>query len=161
MPPPPSVVELERLDRDAAYSAQAYFEAAKATAFWTRTAVFFPALVAAVAGIVSALYSAQVGGSISAVAGAVAATAAFLGPGGKTEAYRESARRYTNLRHATRLEVAMAGSRNEQELEAILRRLCQERAAIVLTDEPVPNRVYRASRRIAAGVLSYDSDRSP
>jgi hypothetical protein len=150
---------MERLERDATYSAQSYFEAAKGATFWGRTAVFFPALVAAVAGIVSALYSARVGGSVSAVAGAVAATAAFVGPGGKAETYRESARRYTNLRHATRLELALAGSRSEQELETILRRLHEERAAIVLNDEPVSNRFYdKAARRIAAGVISYDPD---
>ncbi|MEU6064992.1 MULTISPECIES: hypothetical protein [Streptomyces] len=161
MDPLPPVAELERLHRDATYSAQSYFEAAKATAFWARTAVFLPALVAAVAGLLSALYSARVGGSISAVAGAVAATASFLGPGGRTEAYRESARRYTNLRHAARLEVAMSGSRSEQELETTLRRLQAERAAIVLSDEPVSNRFYdRAARRIATGVTSYDPDPS-
>ncbi|MFF7172910.1 hypothetical protein [Streptomyces pseudovenezuelae] len=149
-------MELERLEHDATYSAQAYFEAAKSTSFWSRTVVFLPALVAATAGIISTLYSARIGGSISAVAGAVAATASFLGSGGRAESYRESARRYTNLRHAARLEVAMTGTRSEQDLETILRSLHQERAAIVLTDEPVSNRFYaRASRRISAGVTAY------
>lgn len=152
----PAVEELERLCQDSTYSAQSYFEAAKAATFWGRTAVFLPALVAAVAGIVAALYSARLGGSVSAVAGAVAATASFMGSDGKPELYRESARRYTNLRHTARLEVAMAGTKTEPELEAILRGLHERRAAIVLDDEPVSNWLYaRAARRIAAGVTAY------
>ncbi|MEJ8667524.1 hypothetical protein WKI71_00100 [Streptomyces sp. MS1.AVA.1] len=57
------------------------------------------------------------------------------------------------------MELALAGSRSEQELETVLRRLHEERAAIVLNDEPVSNRFYdKAARRIAAGVIAYGSD---
>lgn len=157
--PSPSLDLLTTLSTDANYSAQSYFEAAKSADFWSRIIVFLPALVAALAGMITAFYSIKIGGPISAVSGAVAATAAFIGSGKQASSYRESARKYTNLRHAARLEIAVSQSKTEPELEKVVRDLFERREAIVSSDEPVPNRFFdRASKRIDAGVTSYSRD---
>ncbi|WP_159029850.1 hypothetical protein [Streptomyces marincola] len=148
---------LETLSTDANYSAQTYFEAAKSADFWSRVIVFFPALVSAAAGMVTAFYSVRIGGPISAISGAIAATASFIGSGKQAGFYRDSARKYTNLRHAVRLEISLAGAKTEAEMEEITRALFERRQSIVSTDEPVPNRFFdRASSRISAGVTSYN-----
>ncbi|MFB7289873.1 hypothetical protein [Actinacidiphila glaucinigra] len=150
---------LETLSTDAEYSAQTYFEAAKSADFWSRIIVFFPALISAVAGMVTAFYSVKVGGPISAISGAVAATASFIGSGKQAGFYRDSARKYTNLRHAVRLEISMGGTKTETEMEEVTRTLFERRQSIVSADEPVPNRFFnRASKRIRAGVTSYNQN---
>ena len=162
MTPPgrsPSLEILATLSTDANYSAQTYFEAAKSADFWSRVIVFFPALVSALAGVMTSFYSLKIGGPTSAISGAIAATASFIGSGKQAGFYRDSARKYTNLRHAVRLEIALAGSKSEAEMEEVARTLFERRQAIVATDEPVPNRFFdRASKRIDAGVTSYGQD---
>lgn len=154
-----SVELLTTLSTDANYSAQSYFEAAKSADFWSRVIVFVPALVSALAGMITAFYSIKVGGPISAVSGAVAATASFIGSGKQASSYRESARKYTNLRHAARLEIALSHTKTQEELEEIVRALFERRESIVSSDEPVSNRFFnRASERIDAGVTSYNQD---
>lgn len=155
----PRVEVLNQLRIDATYSAQTYFEAAKSAEFWSRTIVLLPALVSALAGVLTALYSVKLGGSISAVAGAVAATASFMGSSAQVSSYRESAKRYTVLRHAAQMEMTLAASRTDEELEEVVRRLSEQRASVVSTDAPVSNRFFnRASKRIDAGVTSYRND---
>lgn len=75
----PYTSQLNNLSEDAGYSAQSYFEAAKAAEFWGRAIVFVPALLGAVAAIIVALGGTREWGAVGAVAGAVAATASFLG----------------------------------------------------------------------------------
>ncbi|MDH6119328.1 hypothetical protein [Kitasatospora sp. GAS204B] len=148
---------LKRLEIDALYSAQAYFEAAKSADFWGRFIVFFPAIISAASGIATAIFSIKFGGALSATSGAVAATASFIGSGKLAASYRESARQYTALRHNARLEASIGLSRAAEELEQVVRSLNKVRESIVAKDEPVPNRLFRrASRRIGAGITSYE-----
>ncbi|MFH8479741.1 hypothetical protein [Streptomyces sp. NPDC018055] len=141
---------------DATYSAQSYFEAAKSAEFWSRVIVFIPALISAFAGVLSAVYAVKLGGSISAMAGAIAATASFMGSSKQVSSFKESARKYTALRHAAQLEISLLSSKTEQEREEIVRVLSDMRSKIVATDDPVPNRFFeKASRRIDSGVTSY------
>ncbi|MEV0314545.1 SLATT domain-containing protein [Nonomuraea fuscirosea] len=154
----PYLSELDTLYDDASYSAQSYFEAAKSAEFWGKAIVFLPAIASAIAALLVALDMPEQWGSVGAIAGAVAATASFLGSEKRASSYKETGRRFTELRHAARLERSLASNRqNEEEIEDKLRSLRQEYAAIVSTSELVGNRFFaKAKQRIDHGVLSYD-----
>ncbi|MEU5849240.1 hypothetical protein [Saccharopolyspora shandongensis] len=150
--------ELERLYEDADFSAQSYFEAAKSAGFWARSIVFVPALLGACAALLVAVGAPKEWGALGAVAGAVAATSSFLGSTQRANSLLDSARKFTGIRHAARLELALASdSGDASALEAKLRSLRGEYNEIVLMSEPVPNRLFqRAAKRIRKGVLEYE-----
>ncbi|QKW16718.1 SLATT domain-containing protein [Verrucosispora sp. NA02020] len=151
--------ELDRLYEDASYTAQTYFEAAKSADLWGKNVVFLPAVASAVASILVALGEPKQWGAIGAVAGAIAATAAFLGADRKASSLKDTARKFTVLRHAVRLERELSEGRKEEELEQALRGLRDQYDLIVSTNEIVSSRFFRkASKRLKGGVLKYDSD---
>lgn len=98
------------------------------------------------------------GGAIGAVAGAVAATASFLGSGKQASSFKDSGRRFTELRHKAKLERSLAMKRpSETELEEQLRLLRKEYGEVVSSSELISNRIFkRVQRRVGAGVLSYE-----
>ncbi|MFG1799508.1 hypothetical protein ACGFI4_04930 [Micromonospora carbonacea] len=153
------MAELHRMYEDASYSAQIYFEAAKSAEFWGKAIVFLPALASSAASILVALGESRQWGAVGAVAGAVAATSAFLGSDRRAKSLRESGNRFTALRHTVRLESATSGDRAKEELEQIVRSLRAEYNSIVSDNELVSNRFFKkADSRISSGSLSYEVD---
>lgn len=150
--------ELEKLCVDASYSAQAYFEAAKSAEFWDKVIVFVPSLLAAIAAFSVAIGAARQWASVGAISGAVAATASFVGVGKKAVSYKETGRRFTQLRHEAGLERSLAlDAADIADLESKVRALRQEYADAVSSGELIPNRLFnRAAKRIKSGVLSSD-----
>ncbi|MBP2707351.1 SLATT domain-containing protein [Microbispora sp. RL4-1S] len=159
----PYLIELERLYEDASYSAQSYFEAAKSAEFWGKAIVFIPAVVTAATSLLIALGGDKQWGAVGAVAGAVAATASFLGSGKQVSSYKDSGRRFTELRHKARMERTLAIKKpSETDLEKQLRTLRKEYGEVVSSSELIPNRLFkRVQRRIGAGVLSYEGSDEP
>jgi hypothetical protein len=149
--------ELNRLVKDASYSAQAYFEAAKSAEFWGRGIVFAPALIGTLASLLVAVGQPKVWGALGAVAGAVAATASFLGSDKRAASMKESARRFTVLRHRARVELSFLDENaNSDVSEQKVRDLWEEYASIAMSSEPVPNRHFQRARvRIQSGILKY------
>src|SRR4051812_8111886 len=144
----PYIKELERLQENSLYSAQAYFEAAKFSEVVGRLFVFLPAIVSAVAGTVIATGGAKTWGVASAVSGAVAATASYLGSERKSTSYRNSARRYTSLRHRLTFEASILANKDTlSEVEEATRTLTVEYQDIVASDDPVPNFLYEKARK--------------
>lgn len=150
----PYIDVLERLYENATYSAQAYFEATKSAEFWGKTIVFVPAVASAVSGILTAFGFDKSWGAVSAVAGVIAATGSFLGAERKAPIFKDSARKYTQLRHQARLLQSLALERASTEQLAVeVERLGDSYQGIVAGDEPMPNRFFkRASNRIKTGV---------
>jgi gas vesicle protein len=155
----PYIAELDRLYDDASYSSQTYFEAAKSAEFWGRGIVFIPALLAAAAALLVSLGEARAWGAVGAIAGSVAATASFLGSERRANSLKESARRFTVLRHATMLERNLALQKSEHDLEQTVRSLRDQYAAIVSATDLAGNRFFeRAQKRIKSGVLEYEAE---
>ncbi|MFI2909691.1 SLATT domain-containing protein [Streptomyces pseudogriseolus] len=148
--------ELERMEENCLYSAQAYFEAAKRAELWGRLMMFIPACTAAVSGFLSALNQSVVWSALSAVSGSVAATASFLGTTKKAADFESSARSYTSLRHKIRLELGLLSMESEwRQTQELLRTLNSAYTQIVSTDIPVPNRSFNLARkRIQRGLAS-------
>ncbi|MCQ0023154.1 hypothetical protein M4914_09480 [Streptomyces somaliensis DSM 40738] len=151
----PYAEEMERLKENSLYSAQAYFEAAKFSEAASRLFVFLPALVSAVAGAIIATGGAKVWGVASAVSGAVAATASYLGSDRKSASYRASARRYTGLRHKLAFEIRiLAHKETISDVEEVTRALAAEYQGCVAADDPVPNFLYeKARKRINSNIV--------
>lgn len=148
--------ELKRIQENALYSAQAYFEAAKRAEFWARLIVFIPACVAALAGLMASIDSWKFWGAAAAVSGAVAATGSFLGSTNRATDYLNSARSYTVLRHKIHLELNLLSSDlNFPDIRARTAELNSEYTQIVSTDFPLSNRAFNiARRRISEGAAS-------
>jgi hypothetical protein len=146
---------LDNLNDHAKYNAQTYFEAAKRAELWGKTIVLVPALVAGVSGVLVALGVGKEWGVASAIAGVIAATASFLGAERKAPSYRESARRYTQLKHKVQLVQALAlQCESIEELGGKSNELQEEYLGIVGRDEPVSNKFYEtASKRVEAGSI--------
>lgn len=156
----PYVRQLEKIREDADYTAQGYFEAAKSAEFWGRTIVFVPAVLGALGGLLVALGLPKEIGAVSAVAGVIAATASFLGSEKRAASFKDSARRFTQIRHRTGMEIDLSSRAvDEATLNTTVRDLRQDYDTIVGTSEPIPNRSFkRAQKRISGGVLDYDSE---
>lgn len=154
----PYIEELNELYIDATYSAMTYFEAAKSAELWGKVLVFIPALFASLSGLLVSLGQPGRWGAVGAVAGAVAATAAFLGSDRKAPSFKDSARQFTVLRHRAKMEEKLAGSHASiSELDAKVRSLRGEYESIVNKTEPTPNRIFRkVQKRIGSGVTSYE-----
>ncbi|MFG1952841.1 hypothetical protein [Micromonospora sp. NPDC048830] len=153
------VKELDRLYEDCSYSSQTYFEAAKSAEFWGRTLVFGPAAAAALASLLVALGLSKQWGAVGAISAAIAATASFLGSDRRATALRDTARRFTTLRHLIRLERTLAISKTSEELQSSVRALLDQYSSIAAANELASNRFFRkAQDRIRAGVLDYESD---
>ncbi|MEU9045834.1 MULTISPECIES: hypothetical protein [unclassified Kitasatospora] len=150
------ISQLEEMHQNCLYSAQAYFEASKRAELWGRLMTFLPACTSAISGFISAMASHPEWGALSAVSGAVAATASFLGGTKKATDFLSSARSYTTLRHKIKLELRLVSA--EIDLPGALDRLQKlnsEYLQIVSTDSPVPNRSFEfARRRIQQGRAS-------
>ncbi|WP_416475503.1 hypothetical protein [Streptomyces sp. LKA04] len=145
--------ELKRIQENCLYSAQGYFEAAKSAELWGRLMVFIPACITAVAGIVTATGGARSFGAVSAVSGAVAATASFLGSSKKATDFLASARSYTGLRQKVHTEISFLNAESDYAaLERTARSFSDEYVRISATDVPMPNRFFeKASKRIGQG----------
>ncbi|WP_433335377.1 SLATT domain-containing protein [Spirillospora sp. CA-294931] len=154
----PLLKELDALYEDATYTATTYFEAVKSAEFWGKLLVFLPATISALAGFSVALGASRRLGTLSAVAGVIAATGAFLGAESKGPSFKESARSFTALRHTIRLEQRIAlRAPSFGDLEKTVRSLREEYNDLVLKGEPTSNRLFRrAQKRITKGMLSYD-----
>lgn len=150
--------QLKSMHENCLYSAQAYFEASKRADLWGRLMVFVPACLSAVSGFMTSFGSRPLWGALSAVAGAVAATAAFLGTTKKAADFLSSARAYTILRHKINLELrflSVDAELNFQDARSRVEDLNIEYTQIVSADAPVPNRSFSvASRRIDQGAAS-------
>ncbi|WP_165438939.1 SLATT domain-containing protein [Streptomyces sp. SCA2-2] len=148
--------QLESIHQSCLYSAQAYFEAAKRAELWGRLMVFVPACVSAVSGFMSSFGHRPLWGGVAAVAGAVAATASFLGATKKSTDFLASARSYTVLRHKVKLELQFLSHQGDYaDLRRRVEELNNEYTQIVSSDIPVPNRSFDlASRRIDEGAAS-------
>lgn len=153
------VEELERLHEDSYYSAQTYFESAKSLIFWGKSVVFAPALAASLASLLVAVGAPKELSSLSAIAGAVSATSAFLGSTRNGELHMEAAKEFTRIRHAARIELSMGLANPEcARLETTLRSLRGDYDAVVKNVTPVSNRFFvKTQRRITKGVLQYDA----
>ena len=159
----PYLLQLEKLNEDASYSAQAYFEAAKSAEIWARAIIFVPAVLAAIAALIVALGGAKEFGAVGAVAGAVAATASFLGTDRKASSFKDSGRQFTRLRHRASMELDLSARIDtEERLDTVVRALRKEYEDVISVSEPVPGRAFRkAQKRIGDGVLSYGSNKTP
>ncbi|MEU5246042.1 hypothetical protein AB0G81_18315 [Streptomyces asoensis] len=148
--------QLESMHGNCLYSAQAYFEASKRAELWGRLMVFMPACISAISGFMSSLGDRAFWGGIAAVAGAVAATASFLGATKKASDFLTSARAYTILRHKVKLELQFLSAEADYgEVRRRVEELNAEYTQIVAIDIPVPNRSFGvASRRIEQGAAS-------
>ncbi|MEU7239023.1 SLATT domain-containing protein [Streptomyces sparsogenes] len=148
--------QLQSMHENCLYSAQSYFEAAKGAELWGRLMVFMPACVSAISGFMTSIGSHEFWGALAAVAGAVAATASFLGATKKASDFLNSARSYTVLRHKIKLELQFLST--DMQFSSVRDRveaLNAEYMQIVSTDIPVPNRSFSiASRRIDEGAAS-------
>ncbi|MFF3006624.1 SLATT domain-containing protein [Kitasatospora sp. NPDC057940] len=147
--------KLERIQSNCLYTAQGYFEAAKSAEKWGRLMVFIPACVTAISGFLVAV---KVGpeaffSGLGAVAGAVAATAAFLGSPKAAADHLASARAYTALKHRADAEISlMTEASNLAALEARTRELSTDYIRITSTDTPMANKFYeKARQRIQQG----------
>jgi hypothetical protein len=148
-----SVRELDRLYEDASYSAQTYFEAAKSADFWGKAIIFMPAVASGIASLLVALGEPKQWGAVGAVSGA------FLGADRKANPLKETARKFTILRHSARLEREFVAGRSEDEVEHVVRGLREQYSLIVSTNEVVPGRFFKkAQKRIKGGVLKYHAD---
>jgi len=156
----PYLIQLKKLTEDASYSAQAYFEATKAAEIWGRAIVFVPAVLGAIAALIVALGGPKEFGAAGAVAGAVAATASFLGTDRKASSFKDSARQFTRLRHRASLELDLSSrAETEANLDSVVRALRKEYEDVVSVGEPVPERAFRrAQKRISGGILTYADD---
>ena len=123
---------------------------------------FLPAVLGAVAGIIVALGGAKEFGAVGAVAGAVAATASFLGADRKASSFKDSARQFTRLRHRASLELDLSSrAPSEDQLDGIVRTLRKEYEDIIGGGKPIPGRAFRkAQKRIGGGVLKYSDESS-
>lgn len=148
--------EYGRIQENCLYSAQAYFEAAKRAEVWGRLMVFIPACISALSGFMSAMNKTSTWGAVSAVAGAIAATASFLGATKKAADFQSSARSYTSLRHVVHMEMALLSTAQDwDEAQSTLRSLNSSYVQIVSTDVPMPNRAFGVARkRIQQGMAS-------
>ncbi|MFD8296598.1 SLATT domain-containing protein [Streptomyces bauhiniae] len=147
--------ELRRIQGNCLYTAQGYFEAAKSAEKWGRLMVFIPACATAVSGFLVAV---KVGpgvffSGLGAVAGAVAATAAFLGSPKTAADHLASARAYTALKHRVDAEInLMTEASDLAALEARTRELSTDYVRITSTDTPMANKFYeKARQRIQQG----------
>ncbi|MFC9699590.1 SLATT domain-containing protein [Streptomyces sp. NPDC056943] len=147
--------ELKRVQSNCLYTAQGYFEAAKSAEKWGRLMVFIPACVAAASGFLVAV---KVGpevffSGLGAVAGAIAATAAFLGSPKTAADHLASARAYTALKHRADTEISLMTEASDLAvLEARTRELSADYVRITSTDTPMANRFYeKARQRIQQG----------
>jgi len=156
----PYLRQLAKLNEDASYSAQAYFESAKNAEIWARAIIFIPAVLGAVASLIVALGGAKEFGAAGAVAGAVAATASFLGTDRRAFSFKDSARQFTRLRHRASLELDLSERvESVSSLDTVVRSLRKEYEDVVSVGEPVPGRAFRkAQKRIDQGVLRYSDD---
>jgi hypothetical protein len=154
---------VSELEQDAAYTAQAYFESARWQDFWSRGIVFVPALAAAVSSILITIGQSRNWGAVGAVAGAVAATASFLGSSRRAERFLASARAFTVLRHQAQLaQTILSAGGGENEAMAELVRLRAAYDTAVQDGDPVPRWHFsRAQKRISQGVLNYTNAGSP
>jgi hypothetical protein len=154
----PYAAELNKIYIDALYNSQAYFEASKRLARTARLLVFFPAILAAVAGFLVAVGLPQWIGAVSAVAGAMSATASYLGADRKAAAYTRTAQLFTQLRHDVRrtrdlAEVAASVAHLRASLESFSTRYSE----IIGSAEPTDNKDFEvAQKRIAEGAFDYD-----
>ncbi|MFJ4838003.1 hypothetical protein [Streptomyces sp. NPDC088746] len=148
--------ELQRIQGNCLYNAQAYFEAAKSAELWGRLMVFLPASVTAITGVLVAVGAGKEFGALAAVAGAVAATASFLGNTKKAADFLASARSYTALRHKVHSELSFL--RPEVDFDSARERAREfnhEYIRIAATDIPVPNKKFtKASKRIEQGAAT-------
>ncbi|MFH8885833.1 hypothetical protein [Streptomyces californicus] len=117
--------------------------------------VFIPACTAAISGFLVAI---KVGpgvffSGLVAVAGAIAATAAFLGSPKTAADHLASARAYTALKHRVDTEISlMTGASDLAALEVRTRELSADYVRITTTDTPMANKFYeKARRRIQQG----------
>lgn len=151
----PYIDALKSLEENCKYNAQAYFEAAKSAEFWGKVIVFIPAILSAAAGTLVALGWDKSWGVASAMAGLIAATGSFLGAERKAPSFKESARKYTALKHEIKLEITLAPTvESAESLRQSLRSLTDQYQAIASRDEPVPNRQFdRATKRIESGLV--------
>ncbi|MEE1837450.1 hypothetical protein [Streptomyces sp. SP17KL33] len=146
--------ELERLQENCLYSAQGYFEAAKSSELWGRLMVFIPACVTATAGFFTAVGGGRSFGAFSAVGGAVAATASFLGSSKKSTDFLASAHSYTALRNKLHLEINLLSSESDYSaMEVKVREFNTEYVRISTTDVPMPNRFFEKARARIRGNL--------
>lgn len=147
--------ELERIQENCLYSAQGYFEAAKSAELWGRLMVFIPACITAISGFATAVGGSKSFGAFSAVAGAIAATASFLGSSKKATDFLASARSYTALRHKVHSETSfLTPEADYTVVEAVAREFNSEYVRITTTDVPMPNRFFeKAQRRIDQGAV--------
>jgi hypothetical protein len=142
--------ELKRIQSNCLYTAQGYFEAAKSAEKWGRLMVFIPACVTAISGFLVAV---KVGpgvffSGLGAVAGAIAATAAFLGSPKKAADHLASARAYTALKHRVDTEISLMTEASDlAALEARTRELSTDYVRITSTDTPMANRFYEMARQ--------------
>jgi hypothetical protein len=142
--------ELMRIQSNCLYTAQGYFEAAKSAEKWGRLMVFIPACVTAISGFLVAV---KVGpgvffSGLGAVAGAIAATAAFLGSPKKAADHLASARAYTALKHRVDTEISLMTEASDlAALEARTRELSTDYVRITSTDTPMANRFYEMARQ--------------
>ncbi|MFJ8906304.1 SLATT domain-containing protein [Streptomyces sp. NPDC102351] len=147
--------ELRRIQSNCLYTAQGYFEAAKSAEKWGRLMVFIPACVTAVSGFLAAV---KIGpevffSGLSAVAGAIAATAAFLGSPRAAADHLSSARAYTALKHRADTEISLMTEASDlAALEGRTRELSADYVRITSTDIPMANRFSeKARQRIQQG----------
>ncbi|MFE9836343.1 SLATT domain-containing protein [Streptomyces sp. NPDC005551] len=142
--------ELKRIQSNCLYTAQGYFEAAKSAEKWGRLMVFIPACVTAISGFLVAV---KVGpgvffSGLGAVAGAIAATAAFLGSPKKAADHLASARAYTALKHRVDTEISLMTEASDlAALEARTRELSTDYVRITSADTPMANRFYEMARQ--------------
>jgi hypothetical protein len=148
--------ELERIQSNCLYNAQAYFEAAKSAELWGRLMVFLPACVTAISGVLVAVGAGKEFGALSAAAGAIAATASFLGNTKKATDFLASARSYTALRHKLHSELSFLGPEGDfASAQERAREFNDEYIRVAAADIPVPNKKFaKASKRIEQGAAA-------
>ncbi len=116
----PYLKELGRLQREALYSAQTYYEASKRLDALARRLVFLPSCASAVAAFAVAVGAWRWVGGVSALASVMVATATYVGVDRKGASYKRTANQMTALRHKVALAVNLA--RSEPSVDALAER---------------------------------------
>ncbi len=148
--------QLQKLQTEALYSAQTYYEASKRLDGLSRRLVFLPSCASAIAASAVALGAHRWLGAVSALANVMIATATYVGVERKANSYKRTAGQLTALRHRLSLEIDLASTAESIEtLDERTREASRTYQEIVMSAEPTDNKDYDAAeKRIKAGTFA-------
>ena len=154
--------ECKTVAENSLYTAQAHFVMAGQASWRTRLFLLFPAVVAAVSGILTSVGLPGWIGAFASAAGLVIAVATFLGADRMEISHKTAGNLFTCLRHEARLlhETFHLDLTDEQLLVEV-RRLSDRYNSLVQTTEVTDNKAYEEARkRVKSGTFNLDFRRN-